>query len=72
MKWTTNIPKEAGWYWCRRTPEDYAILFTQIIYVWREHTNELWANVGLEESPCPVRELKRYEWAGPIKKPEEK
>ena len=69
LKWTTDKPKEIGWYWHRPEP---GIIPEMVFVCWRYAPNKKpqWCIIR----PCDCEkwyETCTGEWAGPIPQPEE-
>lgn len=60
LRWTTDLPTELGWYWCRSNvqPKDAAIVFVKD------------GAFELDEELIEAASL-RFQWAGPIPEPQE-
>jgi hypothetical protein len=61
MTWTTNLPKEPGWYWWRSSRQEPAP-----VKLFQMSNGDLYSKAGLR-----VHEFSLGQWAGPIPLPEE-
>lgn len=65
MKWNRSIKKEDGYYWYRLIGKHHA----SIAYLYKTETG---LRVRTDDgSVCRMRDMRDYEWSGPIPLPEE-
>lgn len=67
MKWTTEPPKEPGYYWLR------VLVATRIVYISKAmYEDSLVYEIGTDSvTRLSNSVLKDAQWAGPIPEPEE-
>ena len=62
LRWTTQKPTQAGWYWYRGRSHEEEPLIVQV-----DHAGQFqWPDGGFQEVT-----LTKGEWAGPIEPPED-
>ena len=66
MKWTTKLPKKAGWYWCKGFGKGSQPCCIQVTY----EDGVLMADTGIMKM-CMAILKDSLLWAGPIPEPEE-
>ena len=63
LRWTTETPTKSGWYWVRKSPEDYHVCLIQQGYI---------SIVGNRTGPILLASVTDpLQFAGPIPQPKE-